>query len=99
MPTMKVNWYYADTHWDDEPIPNPRYTILGVLKDEWRDGMADTYLDSHTFFWFDTDEEVLALKSGDKFGDGIVIDSIDYTPDYREEEYEYSEYDEEYIHA
>ena len=98
MPTMRVNWYYADTYWDDEPIPNPRYTILGVLKDEWRDGMADTYLDSHTFFWFDTDEEVLALKKGDKFGD-CVIDSIDYTPDYREEKYEYSEYDKEYTHA
>lgn len=99
MPTMKVNWYYADTYWDDEINPNPRYTILGVLKEEWRDGMSDTYLDSRTIFWFDSDEEVLALKKGDKFGDGIVIDSIDYTPDYREEEYEYSEYDEEYAHG
>jgi hypothetical protein len=42
---------------------------------------------------------VLALKKGNKFGDGIVIDSIDYTPDYREEEYSYSEYDEEYAHG
>jgi len=84
---MKVNWYYADTYWDDEPKENARWTILGVLKGEWDDGMADTYLDSRTIYWFDTDEEVLALKQGSVIDDGLTIASIDYTPDYREEEY------------
>jgi hypothetical protein len=93
MPTMKVNWYYADTHWEDEENPEPKWTIIGVLLGDWRDGMSDTYLDSRTIYWFDTDAEVLALKKGHSFGDGLVIDSIDYTPDYREEEYELSEYD------
>jgi hypothetical protein len=84
---MKVNWYYADTYWDDEPKENARWTILGVLKGEWDDGMADTYLDSRTIYWFDTDEEVLALKEGSVIDDGLTIASIDHTPDYREEEY------------
>ena len=91
MATMKVNWYYADTHWNDEPKENAKWTILGVLHGEWDDGMCDTYLDSRTVYWFDTDAEVLALKEGSVFGDGMVIDSIDYTPDYREEEYDESE--------
>jgi len=84
---MKVNWYYADTYWDDEPKENARWTILGVIKGEWQDGMEDTYLDSRTVYWFDTDEEVLALKEGSVISDGLTIASIDYTPDYREEEY------------
>jgi hypothetical protein len=84
---MKVNWYYADTYWEDETKENARWTILGVLKGEWDDGMCDTYLDSRTVYWFDTDEEVFALKEGSVFGDGMTIASIDYTPDYREEEY------------
>ena len=92
MKVMKVNWYYADTYWDDEPKENARWTILGVLKDEWEDGMSDTYLDSRTIYWFDTDAEVLALKEGSTFSDGCVIASIDYTPDYREEEYEPSDH-------
>ena len=90
---MRVNWYYADTYWSDESSDNARWTIIGVLLDEWRDGMSDTYLDSRTVFWFDTDTEVLALKEGSIFGDDMVIKSIDYTPDYREEDYELSEYD------
>lgn len=84
---MKVNWYYADTYWADEPKENARWTILGVLKGDWQDGMEDTYLDSRTVYWFDTDEEVLALKEGSEIDDGLTIASIDYTPDYREEEY------------
>jgi len=84
---MKVNWYYADTYWDDEPKENARWTIIGVLKGEWDNGMSDTYLDSRTVYWFDTDEEVLALKEGSVIDDGLTIASIDYTPDYREEEY------------
>lgn len=84
---MKVNWYYADTYWNDEPKENARWTIIGVLKGEWDDGMEDTYLDSRTVYWFDTDEEVLALKEGSEIDDGLTIASIDYTPDYREEEY------------
>jgi hypothetical protein len=98
MPTMKVNLYDAEIYWDDENPPNPKWAIIGVLKEEWRDGMANTYLDSRTIFWFDSDEEILALKKGDKFGD-FVLHSIDYTPDYREEDYSYSEYDEEYAHG
>ena len=90
MATMKVTWYYADTYWDDEPKENARWSILGVLHGDWNDGMSNTYLDSRTVYWFDTDEEVLALKEGSVFGsDGQhFIASIDYTPDYREEEYE-----------
>ena len=84
---MKVNWYYADTYWEDETKEDARWTILGVLKGEWDDGMCDTYLDSRTIYWFDTDEEVFALKEGSVFEDGLTIASIDYTPDYREEEY------------
>ena len=85
---MKVNWYYADTYWEDQPKGNARWTILGVLKGEWDDGMCDTYLNSRTVCWFDTDEEVLALKEGSVINeDGLTIASIDYTPDYREEEY------------
>jgi hypothetical protein len=37
------------------------------------------------------------LKKGSVFGDGMVIDSIDYTPDHRTEEYDLSEYDLEEI--
>lgn len=92
MPTMKVNWYYADTYWEDDPS-NTRWTIIGVLLGDWKDGMCDTYLDSRTVYWFDTDAEVLALKKGSVFGDGLVIDEISYEPDYREEEFELSEYD------
>lgn len=99
MPTMKVNWYYADVYWDDEPKENARWSIIGVLHGEWKDGMCDTYLDSRTVYWFDTDEEVLALKEGSKFGDQFVIASIDHTPDYREEEYELSKYDLENVDA
>jgi hypothetical protein len=84
---MKVNWYYADTYWDDEPKENARWTIIGVLKGEWDNGMSDTYLNNRTICWFDTDEEVLALKKGSEIDDGLTIASIDYTPDYREEEY------------
>jgi hypothetical protein len=84
---MKVNWYYADTYWDDEPKENARWTIIGVLKGEWDNGMSDTYLNNRTICWFDTDEEVLALKEGSEIDDGLTIASIDYTPDYREEEY------------
>ena len=84
---MKVNWYYADTYWDDEPKENARWTIIGVLKGEWDNGMSDTYLNNRTVCWFDTDEEVLALKEGSEIDDGLTIASIDYTPDYREEEY------------
>jgi hypothetical protein len=84
---MKVNWYYADTYWEDETKEDARWTILGVLKGEWDDGMCDTYLNSRTVYFFDTDEEVFALKEGSVFGDGMTIASIDYTPDYREEEY------------
>lgn len=85
---MKVNWYYADTYWEDEQTPEPKWTIIGVLKGEWISGMEDTYLDSKTIYWFDTDEEVLNLKKGSHFGDGLIIDSIDYMPDYRKEEFE-----------
>jgi hypothetical protein len=84
---MKVNWYYADTYWDDEPKENARWTIIGVLKGEWDNGMSDTYLNNRTVCWFDTDEEVLALKEGSEIDDGLTIASIDYTPDYREEEF------------
>jgi hypothetical protein len=85
---MKVNWYYADTYWADEPKENARWTILGVLKGEWDNGMSDTYLNNRTVYWFDTDEEVLALKEGSVINeDGLTIASIEYTPDYREEEY------------
>jgi hypothetical protein len=84
---MKVNWYYADTYWEDEPKENARWTIIGVLKGEWDNGMSDTYLNNRTICWFDTDEEVLALKEGSEIDDGLTIASIDYTPDYREEEY------------
>jgi hypothetical protein len=84
---MKVNWYYADTYWEDEPKENARWTIIGVLKGEWDNGMSDTYLNNRTICWFDTDEEVLALKEGSEIDDGLTIASIDYIPDYREEEY------------
>lgn len=76
--TMRAEIREIAYKWSEgDPDEGELVGYIGVVEGGFQEWMVDTTLDSTVFRWYDSREELDALKVGDDMGDGAIITRID----------------------